>query len=157
MAKAISVRAVQLWGSAREIGKPAVPMSQEGRIVPSANDPYNFRQCEGGIYGRVAGKHPPLSWFSNCERNMMEFTRAACARVGMKLAPGSEHCCGLPPHFICCLAVYLLKHRRAFLSVVAVWEFATSLLEWPPKLRHGKMWKYGTVLKEGELGDEPSL
>jgi hypothetical protein len=32
-----------------------------------------------------------------------------------------------------------------------------SRVEWPPKLRHGKMWKYGTVLKEGELGDEPSL
>lgn len=36
-------------------------------------------------------------------------------------------------------------------------SFGDRLVEWPPKLRHGQMWKYGTVLKEGELGDEPSL
>ena len=36
-------------------------------------------------------------------------------------------------------------------------DFGDRRVEWPPKLRHGQMWKYGTVLKEGELEDEPSL
>ena len=48
------------------------------------------------------------------------------------------------------------QRQRDFLRYLAQ-QNGDRLLEWPPKLRHGKMWKYGTVLKEGELGDEPSL